>query len=85
MQTFKPGSKKKIKLSRGQRSQIRSRKTTKRKVFAEIGLRREGAYCAAKLRAQGLIDPKQRRSKLTVLKISDMTPEQRAEFGVSPK
>jgi hypothetical protein len=56
---------------------IRNKRATERALKSEIGVKKEGAYCVAKLKAQGLWDPKQVKNKLVVRRISDLTEKER--------
>ena len=71
-----------VKLTEFDHLQMARRGISKKVMKKEIKLKQEGAYCVAKLRSQGLWNDGIRRSNLKVLRISQMTPEQRKEYGV---
>lgn len=82
MRTFKPKKNRKIRFTGKQLKMLRDKKATTRALKSEIGVRKEGAYCVAKLRSQGLWDSKQNKNTLTVRRISDLSPEERKEMGL---
>jgi hypothetical protein len=63
--------------------QTKSRKSFKKARTAKGHARQSNAYDIAKLKSQGLYDPS-KKSRLCVRRISEMTPQEKAEFGVSP-
>lgn len=72
----------KIEFTQYQREQIARHRTTAKILKKEIKLKMAAAYDVAKLRSQGLWNAEANRHSLKVLRISEMTPEQRAEYGV---
>lgn len=81
MRMFKP-KRNKIKLTEHQMMAIRAGRTTKKKLKREIGMKQLQAYSVAKLKSSGLWDSKQNKTKLTVRRISDLSPEERREMGL---
>jgi len=63
--------------------QIHSRKRFKKAKTKKGRARQANNYQIAKLRSSGLFDSSQ-RGKLKIHRISDMSPEERAEFGLLP-
>ena len=82
MRTFKPRKNRKTKLTSQQIRMVKAKKATVRALKSEIGVRKESAYSVAKLKASGLWDHKQNKTKLTVRRISDLSPEERKEMGL---
>lgn len=81
MRMFKP-KRNKITLTEHQMMAIRAGRTTKKKLKREIGMKQLQAYSVAKLKSSGLWDHKQNKTKLTVRRISDLSPEERREMGL---
>jgi len=76
---------KKVKIGAEQRKAINAGKTTLRRVKKEVRFRQARAYFDVKLKSQGLLDSRQKKSTLTVRRISDLTEQERAEIGLPPK
>jgi len=82
MQPIKQTSWKKINFTAKQKKAMACGRVKKSKLKKQIRLKQEGAYCVAKLKSQGLWDERKRGSTLKVKRISDMTEEERKEYGV---